>query len=277
MTPRTGAVVWLAALALAAALLAALAATPPLRDIPRLPEGTGIVVIGSSLTTYGIPLDPVPGGLLGDGRAHARWSTGAITEARTLELVEGALAQGARMLLVEANAFAVRPHGDRDPAPADLAGRVEAGLARLHGRIEAGLMARAGEAPLPVAMRDPKLDPRPWFPERLDLAARFPLVLSQPEDPARLDRALAEAQAKGVEVVLYEPPRPASTRAAMGPEGHAAYLAHLSAFAKARGLPLMTFGTDWPDSLFRDDMHPDRTGRARLVAELAAAYGALAP
>lgn len=272
MTPRMALAAWGAALALVAALVAGLMAVPLRRDIPALPPGVPVVVIGSSMTGHAVPLRPPPGGLLGDGRRHARWHIGGITEARTQELLDGAIAAGARTVLVEANAFATGGQGA--VRNRSIAARMDRALAALTERIEAALASLDGRGVQPVNRQEPRLDPRPWFPEREDLARIYPFRLRAPSDPQALAQAVARARAQGTEVVFFEPPRPASVVAAMGPDGHAAYIAHLQAMAGDYGVAFIHFGRGWPDSLFRDRTHLSRDGRARFLAELPALWEA---
>jgi hypothetical protein len=258
-----------------AGLLAALLAVTPLRDVPDLPPGVRVVVIGSSMTGHAVPVVPPPGGLLGDGRAHARWQAGAITEARTLDLLEAAVAAGAETVLVEVNTFATMRRDAAARREGGVAAWIDGGLEQLTRRLQASLSALGGRAELPVNRNDPDLDPRPWSP-RLDGVARiYPEVLTQPRDPSRLRALLDRASAGGVEVLFFDPPRPEAVAAAMGPDGYAAFLAHLRSVAGAYDTSLLVFETPWPDNLFRDPVHMNRDGRARFLAELPLLWGAL--
>lgn len=272
MTARLALAIWGAALALVALALAFLWLVPPLRGIPNLPPATPVVIIGSSMTGYAVPLRPPPEGVLGDGRAHARWQTGAITEARTLELLEGALDAGAQTVLVEANAFASSRAAARRARDRHLAGQLDLALSDMTDRLQTALFTLRGRPAQPVNRREPDLSPRPWYPERENLTAMFPAPLTSPEDPARLTAALDRARAQGTEVVFFEPPRPASVVAAQTPEGYAALMQHLHAFANGYGSTFISFGNDWPDTLFRDRGHMNADGRARFLRELPQAW-----
>lgn len=275
MTARLAGAAWAVAFLIVAGLLAALLAVPPRRDVPDLPPGVRVVVIGSSMTGHAVPLVPPPGGLLGDGRAHARWQAGAITEARTLELMEAAVAAQVETVLVEVNTFATMRRDAATRLAGGLAARIDGGLEQLTRRLQASVAALGGRADLPVTHKDPDLDPRPWSTRLDDVARIYPEVMTQPRDPARLRAVLDRASAGGVEVVFFEPPRPLSVAAAMGPDGYAAFLAHLRSVAGGYGTRLIVFETPWPDGLFRDPVHMNRDGRARLLAELPVLWGTL--
>lgn len=268
MSARQLATAWSIAIALAAAGIIFLTAQERIYDRPFL-KGP-IVAIGSSLMFHGIPATtPRPGGLLGDGRAHARFHKILMSEDETLSLVSRAVNAGATTVLVDASAFAYdlafTVADDSDPwiiksskALLDLSNRRRSGFKWLLG----------------YQTLNPLDEPETLNSERVvtphDLASAYPMRLHPLHDPQAVTEVLRDARRKGAEVILIAFPRAQSAADYIGDKAQMALAAHLDALAQSLGIPLFSASPAWPDKYFIDTGHLNARGRARFVAELAA-------
>ncbi len=269
MRPGHAILAWVLAAALAVGGLLWLRSIPAIVEVPEVPEGVEVVVIGSSLAGYAVPWLSPEGGILGDGRRHVKWVTGAITEARTLDLMEIALADpDVGTVLVEMNAFVMKNTARKPPADRTVPQRVAILLSGLTAELQVGLNTLGNKVENGLMVGEPPLGSRSWSAERLKRQSTRRDRLGAPEDAVRLRAVLARARETGREVIFFEPPRPASTWEERSPEGADAAMAHFAALADELGVPFWPFGPVWPDSLFRDAGHLDGNGRARFLEEL---------
>ena len=109
---------------------------------------------------------------------------------------------------------------------------------------------------------------------RHELRQRYPLHLRGPLNPKKLEEMLGRAHQEGVEVLLIAPPLPQAVADYIGVVDMARFERHLHDTAELLGLPLLYNGEVWPNTLFVDVAHLNRTGRSRFMSELAGAWKA---
>lgn len=276
MTARAIAAAWVAALLLFA--MAALALVEAaVRLPPPFPPGTEVIFIGSSLTRNAVPLGPVPGGVLGDGRPHARWSAASIGEDLTLDLLDRAIASDAPVIAIEFNALTTDTRAEAADKAQGLAGELNEALRDFNVTLHDGWANLTGHPEETVHAGEPDLAPIAWQVTPKLRRVQLPDTFRAPEQRLRLDELLARARARGKQLVFYEPPRSETMMAAMGEAKAADFAAHLHRMAQELNTPLILFGPAWPDALFRDPVHLNRDGRARFLAELPAKFRAALP
>lgn len=268
MSGRQLATAWAIAIALAAAGVIFLTVEERIYDRPFL-KGP-IVAIGSSLMFHGIPAtSPGSGGLLGDGRAHARFHKILMSEDEAISLVSRAVDAGATTILVDASAFsydlAFAVADDNDPWII----RISKALVDLSNRRRSDFKWLLGYQTL-----NPLDEPETLNSERTvtpqDLATAYPMRLHPLHDPQAVVEVLRDARRKGAEVILVSFPKAQSAADYIGEKAQMALIAHLEALAKSLGIPLFSVAPAWANEYFIDTGHLNARGRARFVAELAA-------
>ena len=283
MTGRSMLVVWASALSLTLAVAVAVldfvdrrpyqrGSGPPSVDVDL--SGTEIVVIGSSFTHRALPMDPVHGGLLGDGRSHRLLVSPGQTEAQSLYLLQLAIASGAETVLLEANDFlfdVIDPQPSLVRSPHDWIGA-------FFRSVVLGLQSerRYRSHPGGLAL---------WTSDTIDLYDKVARNRIHDEPAVRLafrmdagrefSNLVAHARAHGVEVVLFLPPISERFENVLIGATNKAISDHAKAFAGTTGLPLWYAAEAWPDDYFADLRHANRQGRTRFLAEFAAWYANL--
>lgn len=276
MTWRALAAAWLTAIALAGLFVLAVLLLPAEKPLPFAP-GTSAVFIGSSLTRHAVPFDPLPQGILGDGRPHTRWSVANIDEALTAELMARAIDSEAGIIAVELNSLTTDTRAEAARQSQGLAGKMNEWLTAFSKRLRYGYSTLKGEPRSAIQAGDPDLTPTAWrVTDRLREVV-MPYAFHAPRAEDRLRALVASARAHGKTVLFFEPPRPEATIAAMGPERTAAFTANLRKAAEDLQSPLILFGPAWPDELFRDPVHLNSKGRQRFLAELPGRVRAVLP
>ena len=268
MTGRDFAKAWALAFSVVAAAIIVL--TTAERTFDRELLKGPIVAIGSSLTAHAIPVgSPGPKGLLGDGRAHARFYKILMSEDETLSLVSRATEAGAGTVLMEANAFsfdfAYTVAAGDDPWLIKLSKRLEDGLNELRRDFKWVL----GYEPLAPLEEPEGLNNELVITHEM-LSETYPLHLHPPRDPQAIAETLSEAHTRGATVILIAYPRSQTAADYMGAAAQAALVAHLRALADGLGIPLFLPSAAWPDEYFVDTGHMNPRGRARFAAELSA-------
>lgn len=266
MSARGLAVCWLLAVALVTSVFTALAIRigSPMTALPDA-GNTPVVAIGSSLTRHAVPVDAPPGGLLGDGRAHLRWDISSISEAQTLELFDRAIDAGVDTIIIEANPLAfdfgtARPQSRFASAVLnpwlDMSDRVRRWL-------KAQVTSTHGVSDADRLNRQLRIDPAL-------LEAIYPLKLRAPREAGRLSELIAEAEAGGLEVIFWAPPRAGITTRYLDSEELGDLERHFVELARTYGVGLLSSGGIWPDDHFVDHAHMNARGRDRFVLELQA-------
>lgn len=259
-------------------LLALVAAVMLVRHAPTLPDqvfddvDTPIVVIGSSLSLFGVSPSRQPGdaSLLGDGRDHTRLAVTALKDEEGLELLQRAIETGAQTILLEANTFVVelqhmhraRQRGFwenlRHRAPW-FSRSVRAGALQL-----LGLDAEPnGRFVRDVGPLDDGIDINPG-----KLKADYPLVWHSPRHPNKMKALVRQAQQAGTEIILIAPPRPRVAADILGPDVLQALADRITGLAADLELPLFRPQPVWPNAFFADHGHLNTSGRQRFMAEL---------
>jgi hypothetical protein len=273
MTSRGFALIWCAAITLVTLIVVALntftkAAQDNFDNMPAAP----VVVIGSSLMKSAVPsFGQGNDSLLGDGRAHVRYAVGSITEDTTVELLRLALNDGAKTVLIEANALAFdfASKGStfhQDGAQLD---RLIKPLFDLSTRIRQKLREFIfGQHPTVTFISEAdNLDNH--FSVKPNAKAKYPLYLRLPQYPDLLEATLMLASKNGVELILIAPPRSQWAADVMGPEATETLRLHFQTLSDRLNLPLFQPSAVWSNEHFIDAAHMSRQGRTRFLNELA--------
>lgn len=258
-------------LALLAALLLAGQLTP---EPPPQFRGAEIAVIGSSLSAYG--MSESGQGIAPNGDQHWRIGIALPAESQLLELLESAVAERPRMILLEANALVARFALDpRRGTCASPAGKLRQAAKRAQVRSVDALRRLFGARTSLEGMGEPAGLDRPQTIDQALLKASYPLTIRPPCDEPRLLAAVRRAQAQGTRVVLIAPPRSPIGERWLGPAQSRAARAEMQALAARLGVSLFAPGGLWPDAEFADHAHLNARGRAHFVAALRTWLGQL--
>lgn len=270
MTPRVLLRVWIASFVLVVVAVGATVAFGWNKASIVFSLGDArVAVVGSSLLRNGVPFESPDGGILGDGRPHARIGVSGLTEAEAIKALNDVVEQRADIVLLEANVFVIdigqrggrsRTWSPRSWWSKNVGVPFRRGIDRLQGR--AFTVNLASENLLSATFK-----PKPATLKRL-----YPVAVHQPRDPIGFGQVVTKAEEGGVRVVLVVPPRPSSVAEAMGPENLAEVQAAYDQMATKYGLQLWVIGPTWPDELFGDHAHLNRAGRERFVTELREKY-----
>lgn len=266
ITPGAMLAAWIVALALVLLACALLLRVPDRIEPPALPEGIGTVIIGSSLTgralTFSPPYDPDP------EAAHVSWIVNGISAARTLDLAESAIAQGAERIFVEFNAFV----GTAEIGGPGIPGELTARLRRLTSELNRAVSTLAGQDTQKIWTRPKRpIRDRRWLEDRsID---RRPVERTGPREPERLGALLERAARNGVSLVFFEPPRSESIVAWFRGTPVGDWYGYAETVAETNGIDLATFGAAYPDSQFADPTHLNDLGRGRFTRAFADRFG----
>lgn len=259
-------------------LLTLAAAVALYRHAPTLPDqvfkgvDTPIVVIGSSLTLFGISPSRQSGetSLLGDGRDHTRLAITALRDDESLDLLQRAIETGAQTILLEANTFVVElqhMHRARQRGPWETL-RHEAPW--FSWSVRAGALELLGLDPEPngrfirdVGPFDAGIDINPG-----KLKADYPLVWHPPRHLDEMRALVRQAEQAGVDIVLLAPPRPRAAADILGPDAMNALAEEITGLAADLQLPLFRPQPVWPNDYFADHGHLNTSGRRRFMSEL---------
>lgn len=251
-------------LALLAALLLAGQLTP---EPPARFHGAAVAVIGSSLSAYAIPesgAELAPG-----GAQHWRIGIALPGEPELLELLETAVAERPRLILLEANPFVARFALDpRRGTCTPPTGELRHAAKRAQIRAVDALRRLFGARSSLEGMGEPAGLNRPQTIDQALLKASYPLTIRPPCDEPRLTAAVRRAQAQGTRVVLIAPPRSPTGERWLGPVQSQAVSAEIRGLAARLGVPLFEPNRPWPDAEFTDHAHLNARGRAQFAAFL---------
>ena len=270
---RTVLAVWVAAFALAVALMLLL---PPAK-LPLLVEalerdGAADVFIGTSLIGFAVP--PKGVGALGGTEHHVRLYVSSLSERSALDLAEMALASRAtRTIILEAYPF-VRDFR-YEVRGAKALGLLERGADRviltaqtLSTSTRMFLQQRLqGRDPLAPFLAERPID-RPYSLKAATLENLYPIHVRTPREEARLVALVRQATARGVEVILVAPPRSEAAVRLNGRARTASLQRAIQDLAIRLDVPVFAPVGPWPDSLFTDQAHLNRAGRERFLSAL---------
>lgn len=269
MTARQLVLAWLVALALATAL-----AVGPVLWVDRhaRAENSDIIVLGSSLMAYAVP---VSGGgsdsLLADGRAHVRIATAGLAEPALLARLEQAVAMRPALILVEANPLLVdfanqarqRPcDGWSYPARTWLAAqqkRVLDAYRRLRGRPVSGVYEGDPDDVAAAQAIDPQ-----------EVRTRYPIAIRAMCDEARLVGMVAQARKQDTRIVLVLPPRSPAADRLLGAAVTSELRRRTELLAARLGVEVFAPDGPWPNDEFTDLAHVNLRGRAHFLKDLRA-------
>ncbi|MDF1732760.1 MAG: hypothetical protein P1U49_14725 [Minwuia sp.] len=267
MTPRIFASVWAVVLLLTVGSIMVIWNWQPVTEQQTLEAGTPIVVIGSSLSAAAIQQDQVPEGLLGDNRRHVVWFVPAISASETMALSRKAIDEGARVILIELNAFAYSdpPRVNRpDYLPgwvAALGDRSDEFTEHLREAISVAVDGNRTAVDYP-AFRDSWDGVMRW---QRNTALR-PSGGEYTEDLASLTEVAAR---QNIDVVFFEPPRHRQRLQEIARELEMPLPRYLRTYVIPPDAIAMVASAAWPDALFADEVgHLNLSGQARFMAEL---------
>jgi len=247
-------------LALLAALLLAgrIAPAPPARF-----HGAELAVIGSSLSAHALP-ESGAGAL-----RHWRVGIALPAESQLLDLIDSAVGERPRMILVEANplvsgfAFDPRRHGCTPPA-----GTLRLAVKQAQvGAVDA-LRRLFGQRTSLEGIGEPAGLDRPQAIDQALVRSSYPLAIHPPCDEPRLRAAVQRAAERGTRVALVLMPRAPAGERALGPVQSREVRAEAQALAARLGVELFVPAGPWSDSLFTDHAHLNTKGRTRFAAAL---------
>lgn len=277
MTLRAVVLAWLSACAIATLVLIGLAHIEKRSSLlDSLPEAP-IVVIGSSLMRHAFPEQGPARAPIGDGQTYVRFAVSGLVEHKALDLVDLVLKGPTKVILIEINPiafdFAFEERDQREIWPFSPLWVLKK-LRGFSDQARLGLRAVVdtfgGAEPVTQQMTAPARPDHPFFVDKDLLARLYPLFLRPPREVERLRLQIARAREKGIEIVLLAPPRSTTAASYIGKDASKQIQLHLAAVAEKFGLPLFQPAFAWPDNLFVDQAHLNRTGASRFQQELAA-------
>lgn len=209
-----------------------------------MPADAQTVVVGSSLSRFGIGDDPE--------RSLAVVAKANATEGELLALAERALAMGTRRILVEIHPIATHPGWRR--------GRdVDRGWRGLSRRLWVATTGATG-----VFLSDPDCDgfARPLPSD--DMERQRTIGLRSPRHLEAWKVFAHHAKDAGMSVALFALPQSQDSLPPDGEEVAHQLPAHLLGTARSVGLPLLEAPLVLPDHMFCDGRHLNREGRRHL-------------
>ena len=261
---------WLGALAIAGIALALVSREPELPK-PSL-EDRDVVVIGTSLVHRAIPAQGGPEELLPGYGPHLRIGLAASSRAEILELLDHAVAEDVRLVLLEVNplVFAFSSHSANLDCPTlACISRNFAALERR--RYSAGMRHMLG---LPtseqIRMDRAIAEPMPYHWAPSDQPLRSERLEFHAAGNADIAEAVWRARENGTQIALLLPPRSPEAERLM-PDGQPEELAaRARALAQWLSVPLFAPREGWGKAEFVDRAHMSREGRDRFLRELRA-------
>jgi len=254
---RTMIVVWLSAIGLASAAVAALLAVPPLPQMTFQPPPFA-VIIGSSLVGAAFPAEYRASALFPDsvqGDRIIRISQPYLSEPGIVNLLHRAAEGGVRKVLIQVDPLLRTYRFQQEPS----------GIAAFSNRLRLAVLDGTGFAsPLLEAP-----DARVYDGDTRDLAANFYTARAHsPRNLSALRNALAAAKRNGTEVIWIAMPRTQTAAEFLGPSFEIAFAGELKKFANRFSAVVWRPARSWPNELFVDQAHMNEGGRARFVNEL---------
>lgn len=262
MTPRQVLLAWLLGplVLLGALALAARIAPGPERRF----DGAPVVAIGSSLTMHAMPASFA----LSDGRQVRRIGISVPSERQLLTLVEAAIAERSRVVLLEAAPFvadfAFEPqHGCSAPALG-----LRQGLRRAQVDVVDRLRRLFGQRTSLDGLPDPRRLDRPQEIDPTVMATFYPLTLHAPCEGERLRELVARAKAQGTRIELLALPRSPYGEERLGRVQSDGLGQLTEAMAADLGVPLLPPAKLWTNAEFTDHAHLNARGRERYLRDL---------
>jgi len=267
VTPRNFASVWAVVLMLTVGSIMMIWNWQPVTELHTLEAETPIVVIGSSLSAAAIQQGQVQEGLLGDNRRHVVWFVPAISAPETMALSRKAIDDGARVILIELNAFAYS-YPRRVIRSDYLPGWVAA-----LGDWSDDFTEHLREAiSLAVDGNRTAVD-YPEFRGSWDGVMRWQRNTALRPSGSEYTEALASlmevAARQNIDVVFFEPPRHRQRQQEIARELEMPLHRYLRTHVMPPDATAMLVSAAWPDALFADEVaHLNLSGQARFMAEL---------
>lgn len=267
MTPRIFASVWAVVLLLTVGSIMMIWNWQPVTEVHALEAETPIVVIGSSLSAAAIQQDQVQEGLLGDNRRHVVWFVPAISASETMALSQKAIDEGARVILIELNAFAYS-----DPPRVNRPDYLPGWVAALGDWSDAFTEHLREAISVAVDGNGTSVD-YPAFRESWDGVVRWQrntaLRSSGNEHKEALASLTEVAARQNIDLVFFEPPRHRQRLQEIAQELGMPLHRYLTSYVVPPDATAMLADTAWPDALFADEVgHLNLSGQARFMAEL---------
>ena len=229
-------------------------------------QRTDIVVIGSSLMAYAVPVSGHGAtSLLGDQRSHRRVAERRMTETSLLNALDLAIAQHSSLVLLEANPLLV-DFGDQSRR------RSCDGIQHMIRNTIAAERRRVPEAfrtlfqlPLVYSFSSdpPNLASKHVISPTI-IRELYPLTIRAPCDEPRLEAAVARAKAQGTQVVLVLPPRSPDADRLLGPKVTSELGRRVQELADRLGIDVFAAEGQWPNEEFVDTAHLNIIGRGHF-------------
>lgn len=258
---------WLIALALATAL-----SVGPVLWVDRTDRAkeSDIIVLGSSLMAYGVP---VSGGgsdsLLGDGRTHVRIATASLAEAALLARLEQAIAMRPAIILVEANPLLVDFANRANQRPCDswsYPARIY--LAVQQKRVLDAYRRLRGRAVSSVFEGDPDDVAATHVIDREVVRRLYPITIRAMCDEARLAALVAQARKQATRIILVLPPRSPDADRLLGAAVTSELRNRTLQLATRLGVEVFAPAGPWRNDEFTDLAHVNLRGRAHFLKDL---------
>ena len=268
MTSRKLGWVWLAAFALFGGVLVPLSLKAERQS--HWFRNFDIAVIGSSLSYHAVPAYGAGReSLLGDGRSHRRIAVPSISEEQSLLLLDRAIHDHVKLVLMEANPFIFQFAGLGDQRRCGQWFRPY--LTRLKQyqydlvdtfRKTIGRPVRVGGVDEPANLSGG---------QHIDLSKIhlfYPLRFEGPCYPNRFESLVKTAKLNGTRVVLMIPPRSPAGEALLGKQASDEVMSRAKQLARRMGIEVLVPGGQWANNEFVDHAHVNSQGRAHFLVEL---------
>ncbi len=232
-----------------------------LRGLDPMPSD---IVVGSSMAQRAFPPYPNLAAVGQPPRRGLRLAMSCVEPEDIYQLVDAAIELGAERIFVGVN------HLFYGIAPCEKIIGDTQGFAgfgpRLRSRIK-WLVRGASWVRATMAHESPWLD-RTFKGERAMMEKEAPPDFRASDPTPHLAKLLEKARRNGTDVHLFAVPRSESWLRYIGVRQEIDFAARLEALSLAVGKPVWRVAVSWPDHLFADPGHVNRTGRTRFMDAL---------
>lgn len=235
-------------------------------------KGATVAAIGTSLMGRGLDARAA---LLGLSPDTQRLAQPSMTADRALTIAEASLAQGASLVVIEAQPF-LRQLGRRNlltwGAPLDhwrrtLDWQVAIPLRRRLYRT----LGHSLRIPVPSPwLKDRETEPVQFLADPEVLARAYPPRLIDAPHPERLAALIEQAKRQDAGLLFVALPISEHAASYIGPEYREEFGRHLKEFAERFAVEAWSPAYSWSDDHFTDQAHMNAKGRARFTRELRA-------